>query len=161
MISGIGIKVGYRLSVIGYRRTPNTENRKPRYGFTLVEAMVAVTILAFGTIGVLRAFAMAVTAVEAGQYSVDAMCLLRERMAGIEKDALEGTALTAGVYNGEFDGKDSGFKWQTVVQPLNFSNEEMDGLLDKVKVTVYNDNVKPPRRFSMETYVDAGPKSKK
>lgn len=123
-------------------------------GFTLVEIMVAITILAIGIIGVLRSYTVAINALEASQYSIEAACLLKEKMADVEKEVIEKKDFSQGTYQGEFKGNYGGFKWESQVQVLDFDNEEMKNCLNEIKMTVYNNRIKPPRRFSLVTYIE-------
>ena len=56
--------------------------------FTLIEVLLTITILAIGMVGVLRAYATMISAMETAQYNIDAACLLKAKMGGIEEDAI-------------------------------------------------------------------------
>ena len=51
---------------------------------TLVEVLLAVSILAFGIAGVVRGYASSITTLETGQYNIDAVNLLKKKMAEVQ-----------------------------------------------------------------------------
>ena len=116
-------------------------------GFTLVEVLLAVTILAVGIIGVLRAYATSVNALEVSQENIDAVCLLKEKMAEIEQAGLEQGGIPQGVSSGEFEGSFEGFEWESEVKP-----SRVDGLNE---ITLVVSRKEKPRRFSLVTYVES------
>lgn len=115
-------------------------------GFTLIEVMLAVSILAIGIIGVLRAYSTAVNALGVGQENIDAVCLLKEKMSEIERLVLEGEGISPGTSSGRFEGELESFEWESVVKQSSVED------LNEVVITV--SNKAKPRKFSLVTYAE-------
>ena len=136
-----------------------SENGK---GFTLVETLLAVTILAVGIVGVLRAYAAAVNALEASMYTQEALCLAKEKMAEVEETAIEENGTVPAKERGSFEGRYKCFKWESDIDTtdlflIDYEHPEEEPsrvFLNKLKVTLTNEDVKPARRFSLETYIE-------
>ena len=133
--------------------------------FTLVEVMLAVSILAIGLVGVLRAYAVLVGGLEAAQDSVKAICLLKDKMAEIEEEALKDVNIPAGVNTGGFDTYGETFEWASTTKALDPSDigimrvfeegeEEVKDYLSQMQLAVYNEQVKPVRQVTVWGYVD-------
>ncbi|MDP3791111.1 MAG: type II secretion system protein [Candidatus Omnitrophota bacterium] len=58
--------------------------------FSLIELMVAVSVLAIGIIMIARSFLSASSAINNGEHRILALNLLGEKMSGIEEQALKG-----------------------------------------------------------------------
>ncbi len=78
----------------------------PARGFTLLEALMAISILAVGTVSVLGAYSTSVNAIERAQYNIDAACLLKAVMGGIEEKAIREKGTTPGESSGELASSD-------------------------------------------------------
>ncbi|MFH0986381.1 MAG: type II secretion system protein [Candidatus Omnitrophota bacterium] len=154
-------------------RTGNKE------GFTLLEVIVAVSILAIGLVGVLRAYATSASAMEKVQYEMDGVFLLKTAMGKIEEKAVTQGILLPGVSSGEFTSaeeeslglKSAGlWRWSQEVQKMDLptkkakqdpANKETrpdekkkpEFYLNKLKLAVVNSGRIPPREISLETYV--------
>ncbi len=111
-------------------------------GFTLVEVLVATVILTVGIVGVLGAYITSLNALQAGQESMEAVCVLKEKMAGVEQQVLEDKGISLGTSSGEFDG----FEWNIEVTP------GPEKVLNKVTVAVSPKEGR--RKFSLVTYVE-------
>jgi len=162
MMSGIGNFVcgSAGLRVIGLNpQTGKPANPLTSKGFTLVEVLLAVSILALGMVGVLRAYAAVVTGLEAAGYSLDALCLLKEKMADIKREAIEEGGVQPDSDGGRFSDGYENFIWSkdirtTELRLIDYKVPEAEGevFLDEVEVTVANENTRPARRFSLVTY---------
>ena len=109
-------------------------------GLTLIEVIMAVVILAIGTMGVLRAYAGSISTLEIGQFNIEAVILLKQTLADVEQDILEQEELPKGD-----QGTVNDFRWE-----WDISSTSTDDL-NKLTVTVsheYN-----PRIFVINTYV--------
>ena len=115
-------------------------------GFTLIEVLLAVSILAIGIIGVLRAYATSVNALEVGQENIDAVCLLKEKMSEIEQDALKQKGVLPETSTGEFEGNFADYKWELDIKPSTVDS------LNEVKLTVFHKE--NTRKFTLWTYVE-------
>ena len=129
--------------VTGDRRLVTCDLKK---GFTLIELMLAITILSVGMVGVLRAYSVSVSALEAGQESIEAVYLLKEKMAQVEKDASEEGGIPPGRWDGEFDNEFEEFTWELTVRP-----GPTRGLNESILTVSRKENSK---RFSLVTYVE-------
>ena len=115
-------------------------------GFTLIEVLLAVSILAIGIIGVLRAYATSVDALEVGQENIDAVCLLKEKMSEIEQDALKQKGVLPETSTGEFEGNFADYKWELDIKPSTVDS------LNEVKLTVFHKE--NTRKFTLWTYME-------
>ena len=148
-------------------------------GFTLIEVLLAVSILAIGLVGVLRAYATSANAMEKSEYDMDAVFFLKTAMAQIEEKALTEGNIPPGVSNGDFTSageKNFGKKrstrwlWSQEVKKMDLpskkvkhdpANKEVkpgeektsDFYLSKLKLTVADSARIPPRKVGLETYV--------
>ena len=120
--------------------------RHTKRGFTLIEIMLAITILTIGIIGVLRAYIISVNTLEAGQNSIDAVCLLKEKMAEIEQVVMEEGGISPGTSSGKFEDEFEGFRWELEVKPGPIKS------LNEVALVV--SHVNQPRKFSLVTYAE-------
>lgn len=123
-----------------------------RSGFTLIEAMLTVTIVAIGLTGIMGAYIMAMNAAEISQYTMDGLSLLKERLALIDQNIVEKKPIPIGTNGGEFTGDAKDYKWRSEVRNVDLGVEELQNKLYEVAVTVYNERVKPPRRFTITEY---------
>ncbi len=92
-------------------------------GFSLLEVLLAMSILSFGLAGVIQAFSKSLEVLEVGQYSIDTTQLLKMKMAEIEQDILENSKFT-GLMSGQFDGAFSDFKWKVSIEPVVIDDRE-------------------------------------
>ncbi len=106
-------------------RIGNNGPLSPEKGVTLVEILLAVVILSIGIAGVLRAYAVAVTALETGQDYIDAIQLLKGKMAEIEQEIIEEKGLSTGLSHGEFEGEFKDYQWERETRPSS-----VEGLLE-------------------------------
>ena len=109
-------------------------------GMTLIEVMAAVAILAIGIVGVLQAYAGSISTLEVGQFNIDAVILLKQKMVDIEQTILEQEQPPR-----SGSGAVDDFLWEWNI--ASTGTEE----LNKLTLTVshaYN-----PRTFILHTYV--------
>jgi len=114
-------------------------------GFTLVEIMLTVTILSIGLIGILRAYAASLNALDAAQESIESSCLLKDKMAEIELKEKEDNGLPEEISHGRFGGGFDNYQWELDIHSLPGVK------LNEATVTVYRDG--HTRRYSLVTYV--------
>ena len=114
-------------------------------GLTLIEVLLAVSILAIGVISVLRAYANSLATLEAGQYTIEASGLLKQKMADIQQMILEEEEIVQKSDNGTFESPFEEFLWQWEIKPL-----EPEGLNQLTLMVSHQNN---PRAFRLNTYV--------
>ena len=114
-------------------------------GLTLIEVLLAVSILAIGIVGVLGGYASSITALEAGQYNIDAVNLLKMKMAEVEIMVLEKEKISPQSERGPFEDPFQDFSWEWKIEPAE--GEDFYALTLAVS-SGYN-----PREFSLKTYV--------
>lgn len=117
----------------------------PEKGLTLIEVLLAVSILAVGIVGVLRAYAGSVAVLEAGQYSIDAVSLLKQKMGEVEQMILGQEEIPQGSERGEFEGASEDFLWEWEIGQTG-----TEGLHELTLTVSHKHN---PRTFSLKTYV--------
>ena len=86
-------------------------------GFTLLEVLVAMSVLSISLVVVLQLFSGGLKASRLSDEYTRGIFYAREKLDEI----LLAEELTAGVINGEFEG---GFKWQAEAQPLDIPDSE-------------------------------------
>ena len=137
-------------------------------GFTMIEVMIAVVILAFGIMGIARSYAAMINTLEAAEYSLEAVCLLKERMFEAKVKAIEKGTLSPGVENGKFMGEYDNFSWRTVVRMADSSlkepeyeegavtttEKEIVMYLNEVSVTVSSLRARRLRSYGLVAYVE-------
>ncbi len=122
-------------------------SRTTHNGFTLVEVMVTIAILAIGIIGILRVYSGLLNAVGASYEYMDAVCLAKERMAEVELSELQNKGIVKGTVEGESHGIYADFNWKQIVEPSD------DKKLNIINVTVFKKNTASSRKFNLFSYV--------
>lgn len=98
---------------------PNRHTAKTVESFTLIEVLLAVVILGFGIVGIMRSYTIAARALSFSTAKIEALCLAKETYARLEQPALPDTVLQPGVYYQTVTGSlIPGSKWviQTTVK---------------------------------------------
>ncbi len=145
-----------------------------RGGFTLIEVLLAVTLLALGSVSILRAYGTSTDAMERAQYDLDASLLLHTAMADFEETTLTQGDPVPGISSGAFPasgGKiEAAWAWRRQFQKLDIhprkakqlsasgeagsvKEKEPDFDLNKLTLTVLNPGRIPVREVSLETFV--------
>ena len=166
------------ISRIGNKHLPG------RPGFTLIEILIAVSILAVGIMGILRAYSASVTAMENATYGIDAAYSLKTVMGVIEEKAIIDKGTSSGTSSGELapsgeSGESSSrydkWRWnmdvrQTALQikaPVDETTdeaaaatavtaaEETGYFLNEVDLTVVNPARSPAKNINMVTYMES------
>ena len=149
-------------------------------GFTLIEVLLAVSILAIGLVGVLRSYSTSTNAMERALYDMDAVFLLKKVMGQIEEQAIvRGGSIVPGGESGEFASVDEvpgqqkrsdPWLWSESVSKLDFpvknaapdSDQEKtktekpkkyEFSLNELKLVIANSGRSPLREISVETWV--------
>ena len=118
---------------------------KERNGFTLVEILVTLTILAAALPALLQAFATATRNQGLSDNSTTAVYLLKFRMAEIEMNGYP----DVGQETGEF-GENTRYQWRSVVEEIE--SEEVENIR-RVMVTVTWQHRNRARSMSMTTFI--------
>jgi len=131
-------------------------------GFTLIEVLLTVVILVVGIVGILRAYTTLVNGLEIAKFNIEAVSLLRARLAVIEQKGIE-EGMSPGSSGGTFPDA-AGWSWALDTTTLVFNIDTKDrkkglpaGLLDslnELKLQVINNEAPQPRAVSIVTYVD-------
>ncbi len=114
-------------------------------GLTLIEVLLAVSILGMGITGVLRGFASSIVTLEVAQYNIDAVNLLKEKMADVEIMVREKEEISPASERGAFADPFEDFRWEWNIKP---AIEE-----DLYTLTLTVSSTFNPRDFSLTTYV--------
>lgn len=149
MTSRTGKEQRIACSVEGTDKAKNLSDKRyslfAQNGLTLVEVLLAVAIMAIGIISVLRGYANALATLEAGQFTIDATNLTKNKMAEIELALMEEEELPTAGEAGNFEDPFDDFMWKWTIEPL-----ETDGL-HRLALTVSHQN--NPRTMELLTYV--------
>ena len=119
--------------------------RKEKDGFTLVEILVTLTILAAALPALLQAFTTATRNQALSDNSTTALYLLKFRMAEIEMEGYP----DVGQESGEF-GENTRYLWRSVVEDIE--SEEVENIR-RVTVTVTWQHKNRERSMSMSTFM--------
>ena len=119
-------------------------------GFTLIEVLTAVTILSIGIIGVIRAYVTLINGIEASRFTVETSYLLKEKIADVEKEAIENFGGAPGSKGGTFSGDYVSYRWQTETSDVKI---EHAGAKEKPKVEVKEKTKKGPPETLRKVHV--------
>lgn len=115
-------------------------------GVTLIEILLAVVILSVGMVGVLRAYAVSISTLEISQDHIDAIQLLKTKMADIEETIIENKGISSGSSDGEFDAPFDDYQWAWETK-----KDAPEGLYE-LDLRVYNPD--KSRQFALVTYAE-------
>jgi type II secretion system protein I len=119
--------------------------REEKGGFTLIEILVTLTILAAALPALLQAFASATRNQGLSDNTTTALYLLKFRMAEIEMEGYP----DVGQETGEF-GENTRYLWRSVVEDIE--SEEVENIR-RVVVTVTWQHRNRERSMSMSTFI--------
>lgn len=146
--------------------TNNSGALEPKRGFTLIEVLLALVILTIGMTGVIRAYIVLMDGIEVSHFTVEASYLLKERMAGIEKEAIENFGVFSAAKSGRFKDSHKMFGWEEEASVVKIgpdrSKEEPgewpEETLSKVRVSVTGlGGSGSGRRLNLYTYMENHP----
>ncbi|MCF7854552.1 MAG: hypothetical protein K9N51_07140 [Candidatus Pacebacteria bacterium] len=102
-----------------------------RMRFTLVEVLLAVSILVFGIVGILSGYAKTTDSIRVAREHMDVYGLLKEKMGEAELEARSSTSgLAHGVTRGDFGERYLEYEWQRDVKAAPYEG------LDEVTLTI-------------------------
>ena len=133
--------------------------------FTVIEVLVAATILSVGIIGVIGAYMTLMNGISTSSFTIEASSLLEEKMADAQRESIENLGLPAGTKNGVFGESAPGFRWEeetgeakaAISAPEEASGEVKNTLkesLDLVRLSVITGDPKYSKRLSAYTYFE-------
>ena len=133
--------------------------------FTIIEVLVAVTILSVSMVGVIAAYVTLMNGINASTFTIEASNLLKTKMADIEKEAIENLGLPAGTKNGFFGESAPGFRWEEETSeakcessaPQEASGEVKNAMkesLNLVRLSVIIGDPKYLKKSSVWTYFE-------
>ena len=91
---------------------------KKANGFTLVELLVAVAVIAVGMVFVLSALGQCIKGMTTAQKSLTASELLTQKLWEIDLEHIENNGSIEGEWSGAFSEPNEGFRWSQVVAEL-------------------------------------------
>lgn len=106
---------------------------------------MAMTILTFGLVGVISAFAKSADVLRRTQDSIEATSLLKREMGRYEFEAMQNRRLPIGAWEGEFGSEAPDFTWRREVAPAG-----QDGI---VELTIAVIHKRTGRTVTLATYV--------
>lgn len=126
---------------------PDTSNAQPAFGFTLLEVMLALSIIAFVLVSVYKMHAQTITMNIAANFYTTAPLLANGKIAELETKTLDELADDSGRFGDEFPS----YSWNVVIDDVEseaLGNIAVD--LKKIDVTVsFNDD---EFTYSLRTY---------
>ncbi len=115
---------------------------------------MTMVILSIGIMGILGAYRTSLNALEVVRDNTQALNFLKEKLAEIEKKAVEKQNLTQGVSRGSENTRDSELVWESGVQLLEFDDSQLKNCLNEVHVNVFGGKNASGFRLAAVTYVE-------
>ncbi len=129
---------------------PASENRFRR-GFTLLEVLVALSVIAIVLVGALRLQGQSVTMNEITRFYSTAPFLAQDKMAEIRLDPQR----FAGSESGNYDDIFPGLQWMILLEEMEISNPEGKTLpLMQATVTIQSESLKTAYTVQEHFYFD-------
>ena len=119
-----------------------------RRGFTLVDLLVAITILSIGIIFVLRSFLAVGSALNRGDNIFNALCFAEAKLADTEEELIKGNRIDESEKQGEFLEDNRKFSWR-----LEGEDPTEEEPLREISVKVFWKEGNRQRDISLGTYV--------
>lgn len=133
-----------------YLSRPRRRRSARGRGFTLIEMIVATTLLVIGVAGALSAINAATRATKAAEDVQTAIMLAQKQLAELETQP---TSITSGDQSGTFDAPYSAYQWKQSIEPSDYS------YLYQVTITVEWGSQISPQQRSITTYEYYNPNS--
>ena len=129
------------------RSQPETQNPQSKAGFTLLEIMVAISIMAIVLVTVYRMHAQTLSMAYSARFYTTAPLLAQEKMVEIESKGQQDMTDDSGDFGDEFPG----YRWQVAVDDVE--SKALGGVAENLKkidilVTLNNDEF----TYSVRTY---------
>ncbi len=103
----------------------NNARRTTKYGFTLIEVMVSVAILAVGLALVLQGFAFSLNVLRISQDNLKATLVAKNKMAELQLQIKEDRDSFVKGLDEEFESGDMEYRWEVKVEPVEWEIEEI------------------------------------
>lgn len=114
-------------------------------GLTLIEVLLAVSILSIGVVAVLQAYAGSLAILQAAQSTMTSVSLLNQKVGEVQQEIFERTKIEQASEGGAFESPFEDFSWSWEIKPTN-----TEGLYE---LTVMITNQLDARDVSVKTYV--------
>lgn len=99
--------------------------RTTKYGFTLVEVMVSVAILAVGLALILQGFAFSLNVLRISRDNLKATLVTENKMAELQLQIKEDRDSFVKGLDEEFESGDMEYRWEVKVEPVEWEIEEI------------------------------------
>jgi len=129
---------------------PESQRREPRRiftrrgGFTLLEVMIAMAIMAIALVAVYQSQSQSVSMASDSRFLTTASLLAQSRMAEIDTDTRKAIAATT---NGDFGEAFPDYRWQ-----MEVGNVEEIQLLKRITLTVTNSRMTKRNTYRLTLY---------
>ncbi len=126
---------------------PTTRNMQPDSGFTLLEIMVALSIIAIVLVSVYKMQAQTISMNYAARFYTTAPLLAQLKIAEVEIESLEEQTDDSGDFGDEFPG----YKWNVVID--NIESEPLGNVAENLKQINVNVSFNTDEfTYSLRTY---------
>lgn len=99
--------------------------RTTKYGFTLIEVMVSVAILAVGLALILQGFAFSLNVLRISQDNLKATLVAENKMAELQLQIKEGRDSFVKGLDEEFESGNMEYAWEVKIEPVEWEIEEI------------------------------------
>ena len=97
--------------------TPNTQHPTPNTGFTLLEVLVAMAVLAVALVSLLGLYNRSLTLTLRAQQLSTGMLLAQEMLTHTQLDGMAASRMTSGDFSTLHPGQYPEFRWQRTIRP--------------------------------------------
>jgi general secretion pathway protein I len=102
--------------------TPNTQRPTPNAGFTLLEVLVAMAVLAVALVSLLGLYNRSLTLTMRAQQLSTGMLLAQEMLTRTQLEGAAAARVTAGDFSDFHSGRYPEFRWKRTIRPTPLKN---------------------------------------
>jgi len=129
---------------------------RKKFGFTLVEVMLAVVILGIGVVSVLKSYTMTVTVLGLVDSTMTSVCWLKDKMTEIENELVMNGVLEERTEKGYFEENNGTFEWKVEIRDVDIDEENLAEnvveRLEEIRLFIQNQNPRVNKEYAAAGY---------